>query len=176
MKRKHLFGTISIVIAVPVLVLAGFAVYLIGRANELPWQTQPTAIAVTPFANLGTPSGTTVAASTPTTAPPAATIAPVATTTPAASPATAASTAAVPGTTAAASAPAPSVTSPATTPSGTSAASAATAPSGSAAAAKAPGGATTYTIVGDQSEAKVTVNEKLSRLPTPSDAVLTTKA
>ncbi len=37
-------------------------------------------------------------------------------------------------------------------------------------------GGTTYAIVGDQSEAKVTVNEKLAFLPSNSDAVLTTKS
>jgi polyisoprenoid-binding protein YceI len=37
-------------------------------------------------------------------------------------------------------------------------------------------GGTAYAIVGDQSEAKVTVNEKLAFLPSNSDAVLTTKS
>jgi hypothetical protein len=44
--------------------------------------------------------------------------------------------------------------------------------SGSAVAASG----TTYTIAADQSEAKVTVNEKLAFLPSNSDAVLTTKS
>lgn len=160
MNRKRIGGIIAGVIAIPVLVLGGFALYLLEQAHELPWQTRPTAIPVTPFANLGStaPAGATVVASTAATSPPAATAAPTIA-------ATLSSTASAPGTTTASSAPASSPT----------AASAATAPAGSA-AAKAPAGVTTYAIVGDNSEAKVTVNEKLSRLPTPSDAVLTTKA
>lgn len=163
MNRKRIGGLVAGVIAIPVLVLGGFALYLLGQAHELPWQSQPTAIPVTPFANLGgtTPAGTAVAASTVTTAPAAPTApatVPTATATPS-------STAPVPGTATASSAPAANPT----------VASAATAPAGSA-AAKAPASVTTYAIVGDNSEAKVTVNEKLSRLPTPSDAVLTTKA
>jgi polyisoprenoid-binding protein YceI len=167
MNRKRIGGIIAGVIAIPVLVVAGFAIYLLGQAHDLPWQTQPTAISVTPFANLGaTPAGTTVPASTATTAPTTATA-------PAATPS---STASVPGTATASSAPASSATAAGTSVSGTTSASAATAPAGSAAAAKAPGGATTYTIASDQSEAKATVNEKLARLPSPSDAVLATKA
>ncbi|GEM_PF-758048 len=149
MNRK---GIIGIVIAVPLLIVAGFALFLLGQANELPWQTQPTAIPVTPFANIGgaTPAGATVAASTPAIAPAATTAAPDSgygnysnygnVTTAKTAPAATAST------------------------------------SSSASTAKAPGGATTYTIVSDKSQAKVTVNEKLANLPAPSDAVLTTNA
>src|SRR5206468_677201 len=139
MNRKRIGGIIAGVIAIPVLVIAGFAIYLLGQAHDLPWQTQPTAIsrAVTPFANLGGTTPPTTAATTV---------------------ATPSSTAGVPGTATASSAPAASPTAASTTASGTSSASATTAPAGSAAAAKAPGGATTYNIVGDQSEAKVTVN------------------
>jgi polyisoprenoid-binding protein YceI len=175
MNRRSIVG---IVIAVPVLIVAGFALFMLGQAKELPWQTQPTAIPVTPFANLGgtTPAGTTVAASTATTAPAAAaTTAPVAATT--------APMAADSGygdygnygnygsSSAASSAPTAVTTSSASSSTG-----AATAPAASAAAASAPGGATTYTIAGDKSQAKVTVNEKLANLPSPSDAVLTTNA
>ncbi|MHB8646454.1 MAG: YceI family protein [Thermomicrobiales bacterium] len=147
MNRKSIIG---IGIAIPVLIVAGFALFLLGQANELPWQTQPTRIPVgTPFANVGgtAPAGTTVAASTP---------------------AASATTARDTGygnygnygnVTTASSA-------PAATPSTSS----------SASAAQAPGGATIYTIAGDKSEAKVTVNEKLANLPAPSDAVLTTNA
>jgi polyisoprenoid-binding protein YceI len=175
MNRRSIVG---IVIAIPVLIVAGFALFMLGQAKELPWQTQPTAIPVTPFANLGgtTPAGTTVAASTATTAPAAAaTTAPVAATT--------APVAADSGygdygnygnygsSSAASSAPTAVTTSSASSSTG-----AATAPAASAAAASAPGGATTYTIAGDKSQAKVTVNEKLANLPSPSDAVLTTNA
>jgi polyisoprenoid-binding protein YceI len=180
MNRK---GIIGIVIAIPVLVVAGFAFFLLGQAKELPWQTQPTAIPVTPFANLGStaPAGTTVAASTATTAPVAAAAATTA-------PVAAAATAPVAATTASSAdsdygnygnygsgSTASTAPTAVTTSSTSSSASAATAPAASA-AAKAPGGATTYTIAGDKSQAKVTVNEKLANLPSPSDAVLTTNA
>ncbi|HEY7909109.1 MAG TPA: YceI family protein, partial [Thermomicrobiales bacterium] len=148
----------------------------LGSQNLLPGQTQPTAIPVTPFANLGStaPAGTTVAASTATAAPAAA----AATTAPVAA-ATTAPVAADSGYSnysdygnygSGSTAPTAVITS-----SSSSSAGAATAPSASA-AAKAPGGATTYTITGDKSQAKVTVNEKLANLPSPSDAVLTTNA
>ncbi len=164
MNRKAIVG---IVIAIPILVVAGFVFFLLGQANELPWQTQPTAIPVTPFANIGgtTPAGTTVAASTATTAPVAA----AATTAPTTAPAAASTSAPAYG------APASTTTAASTPAASTPAASAATAPSGSA-ATKAPSGATTYAIAGDKSEAKITVNEKLAQLPAPSDAVLTTNA
>jgi len=150
MNRK---GIIGIGIAVPVVIIAGFALFLFGQANELPWQTQPTAIPVTPFANIGatTPAGTAIA--------PAA--APTATT----APTTAAASGSGYGNYGGA---------PATSTAPT--AGAATAPAGSAAAPSTPAGATTYTIAGDKSQAKVTVNEKLASLPAPSDAVLTTNA
>ncbi|MGI8856603.1 MAG: YceI family protein [Thermomicrobiales bacterium] len=183
LKRKHSLGIVAGIIAIPVVIFAGGILFLLGQANDLPWQTQPTAIPVTPFANIGAaPAGTTVAASTATTAPVAATPAgaaitagAVATTTPVA--ATTASSADsgygnYGGGSSASTAPAAS----AATSNTSSSAGAATAPAASAAAAKAPGGATTYTITGDKSEAKVTVNEKLARLPSPSDAVLTTNA
>jgi polyisoprenoid-binding protein YceI len=169
MNRRSIVG---IVIAVPVLIVAGFALFMLGQAKELPWQTQPTAIPVTPFANLGgtTPAGTTVAASTATTAPAAAaTTAPVAATT---APMAADSGYGNYGSGSAAS----SAPTAVTTSSASSSTGAATAPAASAAAASAPGGATTYTIAGDKSQAKVTVNEKLANLPSPSDAVLTTNA
>jgi polyisoprenoid-binding protein YceI len=141
MKRNRK-GFVGIVIAVPVLIVAGFVLFFLGSQNLLPGQTQPTAIPVTPFANLGgaAPAGTTVAATT---------------------------------------------ASAADSGYGNyggygNVMTANTAPTSTApvapAAAKAPAGATTYTIAGDKSEAKVTVNEKLARLPSPSDAVLTTNA
>jgi polyisoprenoid-binding protein YceI len=172
MNRRSIVG---IVIAVPVLIVAGFALFMLGQAKELPWQTQPTAIPVTPFANLGgtTPAGTTVAASTATTAPAAAaTTAPVAATT---APVAADSGYGDYGNYGSGSA-ASSAPTAVTTSSASSSTGAATAPAASAAAASAPGGATTYTIAGDKSQAKVTVNEKLANLPSPSDAVLTTNA
>ena len=149
MNRK---GIIGIGIAVPVIIIVAFVLFLLGSANELPWQTQPTAIPVTPFANISAtaPAGTSVAAATATVAPAAAV-------------ATAAPASASGGNGNYGSANTPSSTAAATAPA-------------SSAAAKAPGGTTTYAIAGDKSEAKVTVNEKLASLPSPSDAVLTTNA
>lgn len=179
MNRRAMVGSM---IGIPVVVVVLVVLVFLGKQNLLPGQTQPTAIPVTPFANIGAtkPAGTTVAASTATTAP--ATPAPAAATTAPAAAATTAPTAASSavsassgsnygGASVASTAPAAS-----TTASSASSSSAATAPTGSAVAAKAPGGATTYAIAGDKSEAKVTVNEKLANLPAPSDAVLTTNA
>jgi polyisoprenoid-binding protein YceI len=177
MNRK---GMIGIGIAIPVLIVAGFALFFLGSQNLLPGQTQPTAIPVTPFANLGStvPAGTTVAASTATTTP---AVAAAATTAPAA-----ATTAPVAATTSSSAdygygnygsgSTASTAPTAVTTASTSSSTGAATAPAASAVAANAPGGATTYTIAGDKSQAKVTVNEKLANLPSPSDAVLTTNA
>ncbi len=145
MNRKAMVGSL---IGIPVVIVVVGALLFLGTQNLLPGQTQPTAIPVTPFANIAA----TTRASTATTAAAATTI-----------PAAAATTA--PAAAASAS----------TTAAGASSSSAATAPASSA-AAKAPGGATTYAIAGDKSQAKVTVNEKLAALPAPSDAVLTTNA
>ena len=145
MNRK---GIIGIGIAVPVVIVAALVLFLLGSANELPWQTQPTRIpTVAPFSGVGgtAPAGTTVAAATATVAPAAA--------------ATVAPATAYSATPSASAPPASAANTVASTP-----------------AAKAPGGATTYAIAGDKSEAKVTVNEKLAALPAPSDAVLTTNA
>jgi polyisoprenoid-binding protein YceI len=151
MNRKAILG---LAIGIPVVLIVAVALYGLSLGGYLPGQTQPTAIPVTPFANVAAaPVGTTIAASTATTAPAAATTAPTAAASDYGS--------GYGGGSAATTAPA---------------ASAATAPTGSAVAAKAPGGATTYAIAGDKSEAKVTVNEKLANLPAPSDAVLTTNA
>ncbi|MDQ2783855.1 MAG: YceI family protein [Chloroflexota bacterium] len=165
MNRRAMVGSI---IGIPVVVVIVVVLFVLGKQDLLPGQTQPTAIPVTPFANIGStaPAGTTVAASTATTAPAAA--ATIAATT---APTAAASTGNYGGASAASTAPAAS-----TTASGASSSSAATAPTGSSVAAKAPSGATTYTIASDTSQAKVTVNEKLANLPAPSDAVLTTNA
>ncbi|MGI8690941.1 MAG: YceI family protein [Thermomicrobiales bacterium] len=159
MNRRARVGSI---IGIPVVVVLVVVLVFLGKQNLLPGQTQPTAIPVTPFANIGAtaPAGTTVAASTATTAPATAvTTAPTAAASTGNSSGSAASTAPAASTTAS-----------------SASSSAATAPTGSAVAVKAPSGATTYAIAGDKSEAKVTVNEKLANLPAPSDAVLTTNA
>lgn len=160
--------TLGLAIGIPVVLIVAVALYGLSLGGYLPGQTQPTAIPVTPFANVtAAPTGTTIAASTAPTVP-------VATTAP-----TAAAGAndygsggyAYGGSGTTSNAPAASA--PA---SGASSSIAATAPASSVAAAKAPGGATTYLIASNKSEAKVTVNEKLANLPSPSDAVLTTNA
>ncbi len=176
MNRRAMVGSI---IGIPVFVVIVLVLFILGKQNSLPGQTQPTAIPVTPFANIGStvPAGTTVAASTATTAP-AATIT-VATTAPTtvSSAGSASSGGNYGDASAASTAPAANTTAASTTASGTSAsASAATAPASSAVAAKAPAGASSYSITGDKSEAKVTVNEKFVSAPLPSDAVLTTNA
>jgi polyisoprenoid-binding protein YceI len=161
-------GIIGIAVALPVIVVAALVIGLLSYAHELPWQSQPTAIPVTPFANLSSPApvGTTVSSvpttSAPTTAAPTsapAATAAIAPTT--AAYATAVNTAAIPGT-ATAGAPVATATSPA-----------ASAPSGTTAATT---GGAKFAIAADQSQAQVTVNEKFANLPAPSDAVLTTNA
>jgi polyisoprenoid-binding protein YceI len=144
MNRK---ATLGLAIGIPVVLIIAIGLYGLSLGGYLPGQTQPTAIPVTPFANVSAtaPAGTTIAPAAATTAP----------------------------TTAAAAGNSGSGVSGY---GGGSAASATVAPAGSAVAAKAPAGATTYAITSDKSEAKVTVNEKLANLPSPSDAVLTTNA
>ncbi len=127
MKRTSFVTRIvGVLVAVAaLLVVVVFVLFPLGSQGKLPGQSHPTAIPVTPFANVNStaPIGTAVVA--------------------------------------AAAATAPGVATAATTPT---------------TATGAPSGATSYTVVGDQSQAKVTVNEKLAFLPSNSDAVLTTNA
>jgi polyisoprenoid-binding protein YceI len=120
MKRKTLvMRTIgALIAAVALVIVAAFVLFPLGAQGKLPGQAHPTAIPVTPFANVNAtaPAGTAIVAANP-----------------------ASSTVATP-------------------------------------AATASSGATTYAINADQSQAKVTVNEKLAFLPSNSDAVLTTNA
>ncbi|HET8524441.1 MAG TPA: hypothetical protein VFL82_14490 [Thermomicrobiales bacterium] len=58
-------------IVVLLLVIAGFGVYLASVAGELPWQTDPTRIPITPFADIPgfsapAPSPTVISGSSPT--------------------------------------------------------------------------------------------------------------
>ena len=128
MKRKTLVTrTIGALIATVVLVIvAAFVLFPLGAQGKLPGQAHPTAIPVTPFANVNptAPAGTAIVA--------------------------------------------------ANAPTGTAATGTATTPPTTAASASS--GTTTYAINADQSQAKVTVNEKLAFLPSNSDAVLTTNA
>ncbi|MCA1668283.1 MAG: hypothetical protein LC793_12985 [Thermomicrobia bacterium] len=75
MNRRAMIGSI---IGIPVVVVVLVVLVFLGKQNLLPGQTQPTAIPVTPFANISNtaPAGTTIAASTETVAPAAATTAP----------------------------------------------------------------------------------------------------
>src|SRR5947209_9664800 len=157
MNRKVLTGVISAVGLAVVLALVFFVIFPLGAEGKLPFQSHPTAIPVTPFANLSSPASasTTVSAG--------------ATSAPAATPSVAATTGSAPATASATTVP--------------TAASAASAVSPTSVAASAPSGTftattggTTFTVVGDQSQAQVTVNEKLAQLPTNSDAVLKTTA
>lgn len=138
---------VGIGIAVPAVLIIGILIFL-AQNSLLPGQPQPTRIAanVTPFAGTGS-SSTAGATTAPTTAAAASTIV----------------------------TPAPATTRPAgSAPSGTTTASASSVAGG--AVGTIPAGANAYIIVADKSQAKATVNEKLVRLPTRSDAVLTTNA
>ena len=125
MKRNAFIARVigALIAAIALVIVGAFILFPLAAQGKLPGQAHPTAIPVTPFANVNptAPVGTTVAAANPTTA----------------SSATTASAA---------------------TPSATSS------------------GMTAYAINADQSQAKVTVNEKLAFLPSNSDAVLTTNA
>lgn len=69
--RRHplitIFATAIVVVAI---VIVGYGAYLTGQAGELPWQTQPTRIAITPFAGIpGFDLAASPPAATPTPAP-----------------------------------------------------------------------------------------------------------
>lgn len=68
--RRHPLVTIfATAVIIVVIAIAGFGFYLAGQAGELPWQTQPTRIAITPFAGIpgfDPPASTPVATPTPT--------------------------------------------------------------------------------------------------------------
>ena len=54
---NRLFGRrrnriIAVAVLVPLLVAVGFGLYLASLAGELPWQVDPTRIAITPFADI----------------------------------------------------------------------------------------------------------------------------
>ena len=55
---------IATLVLIPIAIVLFFSLYLADTAGELPWQTDPTRIPVTPFANLPTvPAGTPVSGS-----------------------------------------------------------------------------------------------------------------
>ena len=125
MKRNAFIARIvgALIAAVALVIVGAFVLFPLAAQGKLPGQAHPTAIPVTPFANVNptAPAGTAVVVNT------------------------ASGVGATPS---------------------AAAASAATTSSGT----------TTYAINADQSQAKVTVNEKLAFLPSNSDAVLTTNA
>jgi len=171
MNRRAMIGA---GIGIPLLIIAAFGIWLAGKGDKLPGQTQPTRIPT--VAAFASPAGTSVATG--------ATVAPTTAATAAVPTAAAAATVAT-GSAASAASPARPTTAASSAASGTapaaSAAAGSTAPSGSSVAAGGPvgtipAGANAYVIVADKSQAKTTVNEKLASLPTNSDAVHTTNA
>lgn len=49
-RRRNII--IAVVVLVPLLILAAWGLSFAGSAGVLPWQPEPTRIAITPFANL----------------------------------------------------------------------------------------------------------------------------
>ncbi len=76
-KNRKWIVAIGILILIPVFIIGGFGLYGLSQTDQLPWQTQPTRIPITPvelpsFGTIGgttdaTPAPTTVADSTPAT-------------------------------------------------------------------------------------------------------------
>ena len=56
-RRRRRNITIAVVVLVPLLILAVWGLSLAGSAGFLPWQPEPTRIAITPFADLPGGSG-----------------------------------------------------------------------------------------------------------------------
>ncbi len=159
LSRKMLYG-IAAGVAIPIVLIAALGIALLGHANELPWQAKPTRIPVTPFGNL--PGST--ALPTATTSGPSGFSARTFSFAPAndtGERALAQSSGDYPdyGT---------------TSPTQTPPAAASTAPAGTPIAL--PAGSTVYTVDATKSEAKISVRQKLTALPDPNDAVLTTRA
>jgi polyisoprenoid-binding protein YceI len=177
MNRKTLYG-FAVVVAIPLVVVVGFGLTLLGHAHKLPWQETSTRIPVTPFANLPSDAESstavvegslaydsdvgsydpteTEAAEIPTTGAGTQTDGYGAAYRSAGNDGSVSYAGAEPR--------APGTASPEGSP----------AAGGSPVAV--PAGATTFAIAGDQSEAKITVHQKLTALPDPNDAVLTTRA
>lgn len=55
---------VAVLLVIPVVIVLGFGIYLASLSGDLPWQTDPTRIPITPFANFPTavpdPAGTPV--------------------------------------------------------------------------------------------------------------------
>jgi hypothetical protein len=60
-RRRRRVVVIAAIVLVPLLILAAWGLSLAGWAGFLPWQPEPTRIAITPFADLpGAGAGTPV--------------------------------------------------------------------------------------------------------------------
>ena len=60
-QRRRRAAVIAVIVLVPLLILATWGLSLAGSAGFLPWQPEPTRIAITPFADLpGVGAGTPV--------------------------------------------------------------------------------------------------------------------
>lgn len=74
-KYRRWIAAVGILILIPVFIIGGFGLYGLSQTDQLPWQTQPTRIPITPvelpsFGTIGgsidsTPAPTTVANATP---------------------------------------------------------------------------------------------------------------
>ena len=53
-QRRGAGRTIATLVLIPIGLVILFSLYLANTAGELPWQTDPTRVPVTPFANLPT--------------------------------------------------------------------------------------------------------------------------
>jgi hypothetical protein len=62
-RRRNLI--IAVVVLVPLLIVAVWGLSLAGSAGFLPWQPEPTRVAITPFADLPTPFVAPAAGATP---------------------------------------------------------------------------------------------------------------
>lgn len=158
LSRKMLYG-IAAGVAIPIVIVAALGIALLGHAHQLPWQAESTRMPVTPFSNLPGSSALPTATTTSPSGYSARTLsfAPANDT----------------GERALAQSggdyPDYGTTTPTQTP--PAAAAASTPPPVSL-----PAGSTVYAVDAAKSEAKISVRQKLTALPDPNNAVLTTRA
>ncbi len=50
--RSRRTRVMMVVIAIPAVVIIGFGIYIASLAGELPWQSDPTRVPITPFAGI----------------------------------------------------------------------------------------------------------------------------
>lgn len=72
--RKWVIAALAIVILVPLIIIGGFGLYGLSQTDQLPWQTAPTRIPITPveMPSFGSIGGTPVPTSVPESSLPAA--------------------------------------------------------------------------------------------------------